>query len=159
MCCKYFLLTFTVYKHRERFNLNLMQWAVSKFLEETFCLWVGKDIYYHPAGNKNLKMCIPQALYFSGLSLHAFSLYLCFSILFKVLLHVMYNFVLNVFNVFVHTYMYGHVLTITCIMLMESTCQKLRVPLCRCDLLKNTLENQDKRVIIHMNSEVSSEVE
>lgn len=35
------LLTFIVYIHRE--HLNLMQWAVSKFLGNIFCLWVGKD--------------------------------------------------------------------------------------------------------------------
>jgi len=39
MCCFFFLLTFIVYIHRE--HLNLMQWAVSKFLENIFCLWVG----------------------------------------------------------------------------------------------------------------------
>lgn len=81
-----------------------MQWAASKFLENIFCLWVGKDVCYHPAGNRNLKFYIPQALYFNKLSLHAFSLYFYFRIHFKILLHVMYNFVLNVFHVFVHTY-------------------------------------------------------
>lgn len=40
-----FLLTFTVYIHREHFNLNLMQWAVSKFLKNIFCLLVGKDVF------------------------------------------------------------------------------------------------------------------
>lgn len=51
-----------------------------------------------------IKLYIPWALYFNGLSLHAFSLYLFFRVLFKVLLHVRYNFVLNVFDVFVHTH-------------------------------------------------------
>lgn len=104
MCYK-ILLTFTVYIHREHFNLNLMRWTVSKSLENMFCLWVGKDVCYCPAGTMNLKLYIPQALYFTGLSLHAFSLCLDFRILFKVLLDVMYNFVLHVFNVCVHTYM------------------------------------------------------
>lgn len=47
MCCKVlflFLPTCTAYIHREHLNVNLMEWAVSKFLENTFCLWVGKDM-------------------------------------------------------------------------------------------------------------------
>lgn len=43
MCFK-FLLTFTVCIHREHFNLNLMQWAVSRFFENVFYFRVGKDV-------------------------------------------------------------------------------------------------------------------
>lgn len=68
--CKYFF-AFTVYIHREHFNLNVMQWAVSKTLE----IASGSGMCYHPIGNINLKWHIPRALYFNGLSLHAFSLY------------------------------------------------------------------------------------
>lgn len=41
MCCIFFFFCFCVYIHRE--HLNLMQWAVSTFLENIFCLWVEKD--------------------------------------------------------------------------------------------------------------------
>lgn len=53
MCCKFLcLLLLSIYIGS---ILNLMQWAVSKFLENVFCLWVGKDVCYYPAGNINLK--------------------------------------------------------------------------------------------------------
>lgn len=81
--CKYFLLTFTVCIHREHFNLNVIQWAVSKFLENIFCLWVGKDMCYHSAGNINLKIIYP-----AGFVLQWAVSACIFSVLFKVL-HVM----------------------------------------------------------------------
>lgn len=66
-----------------------------------------------------------------------------FRIIFKVLLHVMYNFVLNVFNVFVHNIYVGKCfcLIMTGIMRTGSTCQKLKAPVCWCDLLSKSSEN------------------
>ena len=78
-----------------------MQWAVSRFSENILCLWVGKDLCYHPVGNINLKLYIPQALYCSGLSLHAFSLYLPCTYILGYSLRKCFN----VFNVSVHTHM------------------------------------------------------
>lgn len=94
--CKYFF-AFTVYIHREHFNLNIMQWVVSKTLETIFCLWIGN---VWPSYRKyKLKITYP-----TGFVLQ-WALSACiFSVLSKVLLHVMYNFVLNVFNVVVHMY-------------------------------------------------------
>lgn len=75
-----------------------MQWAVSKTLETIFCLWIGNVL---PSCRKQkLKIIYP-----TGFVLQ-WALSACFfSVLFKVLLHVMYNFVLNVLNVVVHMYM------------------------------------------------------